>query len=120
MQLQGTGSRKGCVPGGPFARVMLEWLEKESQEIEDDPFDNLCVSPMVRLKESLGMDINNLRKIKNGNREWIGFDIADKIVAVCTDGLGWRNDPELRAIYKAFDFDWLDQKKPCVSTPCVS
>jgi len=113
LQLQGTASRQGCVPGLPFARVMQEWLEKESQEIEDDPFDNLCISPMVRLAELMNMDIHNARKIKNGKREWIGFDIADKIVAVCTDGFGWRNDPELAAIYQSFNFDWLDRVRPC-------
>lgn len=113
MQLQGTASRQGCVPASPFVRVIEEWLAKETQEIEDDPFDNLGVSPMVRLAELVRMDIDNLRKIRNGKREWIGFDTADKIVTVCTDGLGWRTDSELAAIYQAFDFTWLDRTKPC-------
>jgi DNA-binding Xre family transcriptional regulator len=65
------------------------------------------------LSERMDMDIENVRKIKNGKKDWIGFDIADKIVTVCTDGLGWRNDPELFAIYQSFDFGWLDAKKPC-------
>jgi len=123
MQFQGTASRKGCVPGLPFTRIMQEWVAKEEIDLArrlNIGVDDLRKaqeyarwSPMVLLAERMGMDIENVRKIKNGKREWIGFDIADRIVVVCTDGLGWRNDPELYAIYRAFDFSWLDLAKPC-------
>ena len=102
---------------------MQEWVAKEEIDLArrlNIGVDDLRKaqeyarwSPMVLLAERMGMDIENVRKIKNGKREWIGFDIADRIVVVCTDGLGWRNDPELYAIYRAFDFSWLDLAKPC-------
>ena len=124
MELQGTASRSGCVPGGPFARVLQEWCDRYEQRLaaemgvsvellREQNYGPDSQSPMSRLAEATGIDISNLRKIKDGKREWIGFDIADRIVVVCTDGLGWRNDPELFAIYRAFDFSWLDLAKPC-------
>lgn len=109
MQVQGLGSRQGCVPGFPFARIITEWVEQNTPEEESE----LAIAPMVILAELMSMDIDNLRKIKNGKRDWIGFDLADKIVAICTDGLGWRNDPELSTIYQHFNFTYLDFKKPC-------
>ena len=111
MMVQGFGSRQGCVPGFPFARVINEWVTRNMPEEENE----IAVAPMSVLAELMGMDINNLRKIRNGKREWIGFDLADKIVAVCTDGLGWRNDPQLASIYEHFDFGWLDSRKPCAA-----
>ena len=128
MQVQGLGSRQGCVPGFPFARVIDDWAAREMESIakatgfdvetltqtfnvlKNHPYQH----PMTVLAERLSMDIDNLRKLRKGKRPWIGFDLADKIVAVCTDGFGWWNDHELRTIYEHFDFEWLDRKRPCV------
>ena len=70
-------------------------------------------SPMSRLAEATGIDISNLRKIKDGKREWIGFDTADKIITR-VNGLSWHSDKELEAIYQGFSFEWLDRVHPCV------
>ena len=124
MELQGTASRSGCVPGGPFARVLQEWCDRYEQRLaaemgvsvellREQNYGPDSQSPMSRLAEATGIDISNLRKIKDGKREWIGFDTADKIVTR-VDELSWGMNEELKAIYQGFDFEWLDRVHPCV------
>ena len=103
-------ARAELVPAAPFVRVLQEWLHRESTQADDE----FSFAPMRVLADRMEMDISNLSKIKNGRREWIGFDLADKIVCICTDGLGWLNDHELRTIYEGYDLTWLDTKKPTV------
>ena len=110
MMVQSLGSRQGCVPGPPFGRIIAEWVERETDEENE-----LAISPLVILAERLGMDTSRLRKLRNGKLPWINFNLADKIVCICTDGLGWRSDPELWAIYGTYDFSWLDRKHPLVA-----
>ena len=124
MELQGTASRSGCVPGGPFARVLQEWCDRYEQRLaaemgvsvellREQNYGPDSQSPMSRLAEATGIDISNLRKIKDGKREWISFDLADKIITR-VDELSWGINEELTAIYKGFDFEWLDRVHPCV------
>jgi hypothetical protein len=103
MEIQEAMARRGCVPGQPFARIIQEWQEREEESI-------------FSLAQKLGFsDVEGIRKVGAGKRMYIGFDLADKIVAVCTDGFAWLNDPELRSIYQGFDLSWLDLKKPCAA-----
>ena len=104
MELQGTASRSGCVPGEPFARVLQEWCDRHDSE---------ALAAMTVLSEVIDIDISQLRKIKDGKREWISFDLADKIITR-VDELSWGMNEELTAIYKGFNFEWLDRVHPCV------
>jgi len=98
--------RRGLVPGRPFGRVISDWLIKHDK-------DNDTITSFDQLAAEMKMDPSNLRKIRDGKRSWIGFDVADKIVVVCLGAGGWRDDSELSHIYQSTDFTWLDMKKPC-------
>jgi len=123
MQIQGTASRQGCVPGIPLTLVLREWIKRYEErlaielrisvELLREENYGPYASPMVYLAEKTGLDIENLRKIKNGKREWISFDTVDKILTR-VNGLSWGMNDELSAIYQGFDLRWLDRTSPCV------
>lgn len=87
-----SAARKGLVPVGPISRVMQG-------------------TDLAELADETGIDLERLRKIRNGKKDWLSFDNADKIVTT-VDPLLWIKDPELRRIYQGFDFTWLDRSRP--------
>ena len=93
-------NNRGLVPAAPFVQLILNW-ETETSSIAD-------------LAKELGREVEGVRKLRNGKRPWIGFDLADKIVAVCTDGMAWHENPELRELYDGYDLRWLDEHRPTV------
>ena len=102
--------KRGQVPGEPFGRIIQDWVFAQKyvkQDIED-----ITVPPLQWLAQETGTDVESLRKLKNGKRRWIGFDVADKLVTTIDPWL-WRIDPELRVVYQSVDLGHVDRLRPC-------
>lgn len=110
-------TKYGRIPLAPVRAAVLRWWIKQEYEPTGFHYHGhqeviLPVSPAVRLAQDTGIGIDTIYSIKGREgREWVGFDIADKIISAIDPHL-WRTDPELSVIYNSFDLSYLDQRHP--------
>lgn len=103
-------TKGGLVSGGPFGRIVNEWLDRQGTDT--------TIPSLSLLAVELGIDVESLRKLKNGRRPWINFDFADKIVVTCLGPFAWWLDAELQEVYQTVDLRGIDRKRPCTKA-CV-
>lgn len=93
-----TAAKRSCVPAEPFARVAQQWLDNWENSLKV-------------LAEEMKVELEGLRKVVTGKKEWISFDYAEKLLFCC--GGDWVG--ELYDIYQSADLRYLDRNKPCAA-----
>jgi hypothetical protein len=106
---------RGLIPVAPIRRLIEQWSANETDaRALLGPKGGNCLGNTAKVAHLTGLNQELIKSIRQGKREWIEFDAADRIVITLSisGADGWRLDPELRAIYQAFDFTALDERRP--------
>lgn len=103
----------GLVPAGPIGRAIARWCDENWWMDEDAKAAGRGTTDgcLSRLGSFTGIHPDTLRKVRYGQKEWLGFDNADRVITFIDPHL-WRDDPELAEVYQSFDFAWLDLQQP--------
>lgn len=101
----------GFIPAAPVHRIIQEWVTRQAFEPASDGRKGSVqqLGPVKVLQFRTGL--KDLAKQVSGNRRWIHFDVADKIISAI-DVMLWHTDKDLREIYQSFDLERLDKKRP--------
>ena len=107
--------KNGVVPAAPVGRVINDWaarrwwLDDPAVDVKKERMVDVGATAIIAV--ATGIHVDTVRKVRNGKKEWIEFDNADRIVTFI-DPFLWRTDPDLAAIYQGFDFTHLDLARP--------
>lgn len=104
--------RKGMIACQPVSRLLNMWLEEQYDGDGQIKPKRAEVSALTGLVESTGLYIELFWRVSRGEKEWIKFDQADKIICHTYGPLAWVTEPDLNDLYQSFDFTYLDLRNP--------
>ena len=107
---------KDMVPAEPIRRLVETWAAKhpDVRELIGNRAAGCCLGNTGVIAHLTGVPADYIKNIRNGRTLNLSFDLADRIVTRLSEfgGMGWHQDPELKALYQGFDFAALDRDVP--------
>jgi hypothetical protein len=95
------GHNRGYVRAEPIARLLREWIASDET--------NSISALSFRVHDQGG---GLLYRIINGQRQWLHFDVADRIVVSVIGGSGWHDRDYLEEEYQKVNLLPLDIINP--------
>lgn len=107
-------ANQGRIDAGPIEALVQRWVaQRELAHPTDMAGPGEYLAPCVELAARSKTSLDLILRLNRGEKAWIEFDNADRIVCAIGGGLyGWLGHDELREIYETFDFSHLDLNRP--------
>lgn len=100
----------GRIEAEPVLKHVRSWVERE-EGARAKAGDTRGGAGVYALAQGSGVHRDTIDRYIRGDRTWMEFQIADKLIAFINPFL-WHCDPDLRRCYQEFDFKYLDMQQP--------